>query len=142
MYPPKCSHIILQRQRIVGPKAEGSLFQIPCRVIQTVAGFGDPLSSEFSEVSLLWLVLLFSRFLLSFLVLGLFFCVHCLYALGVPPFFLRFLIQAFVYQKINKNCSSLSQEISLTMPHLCTQSILMFKEAIPSIIFLVIWSYI
>ncbi|RVW88161.1 hypothetical protein CK203_042933 [Vitis vinifera] len=41
----------LQRRRIVGPKVEGSLFQIPCGVVQT-AGFGDPLSSEFSRVSL------------------------------------------------------------------------------------------
>ena len=41
----------LQKRRIVGPKTEGSLFQIPCGVVQT-AGFGDPLSSEFSLVSL------------------------------------------------------------------------------------------
>ena len=41
----------LRRRRIVEPKVEGSLFQIPCGVVQT-AGFGDPLSSEFSGVSL------------------------------------------------------------------------------------------
>ena len=77
----------LWRRRIVGPKAKDSLFQIPCGVVQTVARFGDPLSSEFSGVSLLWLALLFSRFLLSFLVPGLFFCVYFLYTLGAPPFF-------------------------------------------------------
>ena len=41
----------LRRRRIVGPKVEGSLFQIPCGVVQT-AGFGDPLPSEFSGVPL------------------------------------------------------------------------------------------
>ena len=41
----------LQKRRIVEPKTEGSLFQIPCGVVQT-AGFGDPLSSKFSVVSL------------------------------------------------------------------------------------------
>ena len=41
-----------QRRRIVGPKAEGSLFQIPCGVVQIVAGLGDSPASEFSEVSL------------------------------------------------------------------------------------------
>ena len=41
----------LQRRRIVGPKVEGSFFQIPCGVVQT-AGFGDPLPSEFSGVPL------------------------------------------------------------------------------------------
>ena len=42
----------LQRRRIVGPKVEGSLFQIPCGVVQIVAGLGDSPASEFSEVSL------------------------------------------------------------------------------------------
>ena len=63
----------------------------------------------------MWLVLLFSRFLLSFLVHGLFFCVYYLYTLSaipsppspLPPLFLFFLflcflIQAFVYKNKNK----------------------------------------
>ena len=41
----------LRIRRIVGPKVEGSLFQIPCGVVQT-ARFGDPLSAEFSGVFL------------------------------------------------------------------------------------------
>ena len=48
-----------QRRRIDGPKAEGSLFQIPCGVAQTVAGLGDPLSSEFSSLFIVASVPLF-----------------------------------------------------------------------------------
>ena len=65
-----------------------------------------------------------------------------LVCIGFAPIFFALLNTSFCLSKKKNNCSSLSQEISLTMPHLCTQSILMFKEAIPSIIFLVIWSYI
>ena len=92
----------LRKRRIVEPKAKGSLFQIPCGVVQTVAAFGDLLSFEFFRVSILWLVLLFPRFLLSFLVFGLFIylflCILPVYV-GCTPFFWRFLIQAFVYKK-------------------------------------------
>ena len=92
-----------QRRRIMGPKAEGSLFQIPSGVVQTVAGFGDPLSSEFSGVSLLWLVLHFSRFLLSFLVLGLgCFFVYTTCIRWVHPLFLALLNTSFCPSKRKK----------------------------------------
>ena len=49
----------LRKRRIVEPKAKGSLFQIPCGVVQTVAGLGDPLSSEFSSLFIVASVPLF-----------------------------------------------------------------------------------
>ena len=77
-----CEDIELSYQRL-----RAIFFQIPCGVVQIVARFGDPLSPEFFGDYLLWLVFLFSRFLLSFLVLGLFFLCMLPVYIGYVPFF-------------------------------------------------------